>query len=69
MKLLDKVRERGYNVHDRKNEFGSRVITIDGDGAWVRCVFRRGCTLTDAKNKVQFLQRSVRNLLQDDRNP
>ena len=42
MKLLDKVRERGYNVHDRKNEFGSRVITIVGDGAWVRCVFRRG---------------------------
>ena len=64
MKQLDKVIAAGYSVHDNKRENGARIITIQGKGAWVRCVFRAGGTLQTAKLHIDFLNRSIRNLLQ-----
>lgn len=40
MKLLDKVREAGYEVADNKNKHGVRFITIHGGGAWTRIVIK-----------------------------
>ena len=64
MKLLDKLSEAGYKVQDMKRTNGARIIVISGKGAWVRCVFRAGCTLQTAKLHIAFLNRSIRNLLQ-----
>lgn len=63
MKLLDKLSAAGYKVQDMKRTNGARIIVITGNGAWVRCVFRAGCTLTTAKLNLLFLHQSARNLL------
>lgn len=63
MKLLDRLGDYGYKVSDVKRGNGARIICISGKGAWVRCVFRPGCTLETARMHVAFLQRSVRNLM------
>lgn len=40
MKLLNKVREAGYKVIDRKTPQGVRIITIEGGGSWTRIVIK-----------------------------
>lgn len=64
MKLLEQLPAYGYTVQDTKRINGARIITISGRGAWVRCVFRPGIPLELVRLHIQFLQRSVRNLLQ-----
>jgi len=64
MRSLSLLVNCGYTVQDKKTVNGARIITISGRDAWVRCVFPPGCSLALAKLHVQFLQRSIKNLLQ-----
>ena len=63
MKLLKKVKEAGFNVIENKTQSGMRVIYISGKNAWIMCRIRPG-KYSEIKPKIEFLQRSIRNILQ-----
>ncbi len=63
MKLLNKVREAGYNVVINRTKSGIRSIYISGKDAWIMCRIRPG-SYSEVKPKIEFLQRSIHNILQ-----
>ena len=64
MKLLEKVRAAGYNVTINRTKSGILSIYVSGNGAWVMCRIRPG-TYSEVKPKVEFLCRSLNNLLRN----
>lgn len=64
MKLLDKVREAGYNVVTNRTKSGIRSIYVSGNGAWIICRIKPGC-YSEVKHKIEFLRKSLCMLLQN----
>lgn len=64
MKLLDKVREAGYNVVTNRTKSGIRSIYVSGNGAWIMCRIRPGF-YSEVKLKIEFLCKSLYMLLQN----
>lgn len=63
MKLLEKVKGAGFNVVEHKTQSGIRAIYISGKDAWIMCRIRPG-KYSEIKPKIEFLQRSIKNILQ-----
>ena len=59
--LISRVKSAGYKVADKRNTYGTRIISVEGGTTWCRMVIAKNSPREFLEHVVSRLQRLANN--------